>query len=453
MSLASRLGLVFGVGALVAVVSVGTLALLLAENEIIAAADRQLTDRAERLVALTTLADQQPELSAEELAQRAQPQGLAVITGGIEAYDRNGELVLGELGLLAPDDLPGVLAEPFDEPADLVTGEREYRIVTGSVPPDAPAPAADLAVIVLYEDVTSQRQGLDRLQRGIALAASIAFVALAAAGWLVGRRLARPLSELSAASTELARLEGVPERIVIDRRDEVGRLATSFNRLISALEIAREQQQRLVADASHELRTPLTSLRMRIEFLAANDDLSGAQRQAMLDKAVGDLGQLSALVSDLVDLAADIRGGEEQAERVDLTSLLTEVSDRVASAQRRPIEVVADESTAVVRPVMIRRALQNLIDNAAKYSPEDTPITVRLHDGAIEVSDHGPGIAEDERPLVFDRFYRSAQARSRPGNGIGLAIVQQVADVHGGSTWVSSTPGGGATVGFSVPTT
>ncbi|MEM9609046.1 MAG: HAMP domain-containing sensor histidine kinase [Actinomycetota bacterium] len=452
MRLASRLGLVFGVGALIAVVSVGTLAFFLAESEIISAADQQLIDRAERLAALNDIAERQPNLSAEELEQLGQPPGLAVITGGVEAYDADGELVLGDLGLLEPDDVMAIVAAPIGDPEDFTVDDRDFRIVAGAIPAGSPSPVEGVAVIVLYEDVTSQRQGLDRLQRRIALAASIAFVTLAAAGWFVGRRLAKPLSELSEASTELARLEAVPDRLVIDRSDEVGQLATSFNRLISALEIAREQQQRLVADASHELRTPLTALRMRIEFLATNDDVTTSQRQSLLDDAVGDLEQLSALVGELVDLAADIRGGEEAPERVELASLLGEVTERAASAQGREIELVVDGSAAVVRPAMIRRAVQNLIDNAAKYSPDDSPITVRLHDGAIEVSDAGPGIPEHERHLVFDRFYRSPQARKRPGNGIGLAIVQQVADTHGGSTWASESPGGGATVGFSVPT-
>ncbi len=169
----------------------------------------------------------------------------------------------------------------------------------------------------------------------------------------------------------------------------------------------------------------------------------------MLRAAVHDAERLSALVSDLVDLAADVRNADEQAIPIDLGRLVTEVAVQAEISSDRTITVDADDTVAAVRPTMVRRALHNLLDNAVKYGGQGE-ITVRSYAGAIEVHDDGPGIAPEDRAHVFDRFFRSPKARNRPGTGIGLAIVEQAATAHGGAVWVGTSDRGGAVVGFSV---
>ena len=116
-----------------------------------------------------------------------------------------------------------------------------------------------------------------------------------------------------------------------------------------------------------------------------------------------------------------------------------------------PIHIEADDTSGVVYPGMIRRAVQNLVDNAVKYAP-DEPVTIEVLEGRITVADRGAGIPDEDLDHVFDRFFRSPKARSRPGNGIGLAIVKQVADIHAGDVWAENAADGGARVGFSVTT-
>ena len=134
---------------------------------------------------------------------------------------------------------------------------------------------------------------------------------------------------------------------------------------------------------------------------------------------------------------------------IELDELVNEVGAQAALSAGRSISVDADDTVATVRPTMVRRALRNLLDNALKYGG-DGEIVVRTRGGAIEVHDSGNGIALEDRAHVFDRFFRSPKARNRPGNGIGLAIVEQVADAHHGSVWVGTSERGGAVVGFSV---
>ncbi len=301
--------------------------------------------------------------------------------------------------------------------------------------------------VQVFRDIGNEESALSDLAIRLVLLSLLGVSGVALASWLIGRWMARPALELTERAEHLAELDDLPSRVEIARSDEFGRLADSFNRMLAALEIGREQQRRLVADASHELRTPLTSLRMRLEYLRKHT--TDPSRADVLDGAVSDAEQLSALVRDLVDLAADVRNAEEDAETVLVADLVHEVADQARAGTRREIEVVVDETVAEARPTMLRRAIRNLVDNAVKYAPEG-PIQIRAEHGRIAVHDAGLGIAAEERAFVFDRFYRSPRARERTGNGIGLAIVQQVAEAHGGSTWVATSPLGGAEVGLEI---
>ncbi len=223
--------------------------------------------------------------------------------------------------------------------------------------------------------------------------------------------------------------------------DELGRLATQFNAMLAALERSVGAQRRLVADASHELRTPLTAVRTNIDLLREGKLPKDEERHA-LDEASVELDALTRLVSDLVELAR----GEERKLRLEDVQLDDLVASSVERAQARAPQVtfVTALSPTQVRadPVLLERAVSNLLDNAVKYSPDGAPIEVSVRGGEVVVADHGPGIADEDLPRVFDRFYRAATARSKPGAGLGLAIVREAAEAHGGRATAESSPSG-----------
>lgn len=230
--------------------------------------------------------------------------------------------------------------------------------------------------------------------------------------------------------------------------------------MLRALAESRERQTRLVADAGHELRTPLTSLRTNIELLMAAS-APGAPpipEQEMVDlrtDVIAQIEELSTLVGDLVDLT---RGDVSEVvhEPVEMSEVIERSLERV---RRRRIDVDFDVEVTPWQvygdSAGLSRAVLNLMDNAAKWSPSGAHVGVRLRQldashAELVVSDHGPGIPEHERELVFERFYRSTTSRSMPGSGLGLAIVKQVVVKHGGALRVEETVPGGAPPGTSI---
>jgi two-component system sensor histidine kinase MprB len=218
--------------------------------------------------------------------------------------------------------------------------------------------------------------------------------------------------------------------------------------MTAALDESAGAQRRLVADASHELRTPLTSLITNLELLAEQPDDPSAP--ALAAAALAEAGELRALVNDLVELARDGQAPFHLEDvRLDL------VAERVAAraAGRAPgLTYELDLHPTLVRgdPDALERAIGNLVDNALKWSPPDGRIRISAARCTVEVSDNGPGISTDDLPYIFDRFYRSAQARALPGSGLGLAIVRRIADTHHGT--VEAIPlRQGVTFRLSVP--
>jgi two-component system sensor histidine kinase MprB len=221
--------------------------------------------------------------------------------------------------------------------------------------------------------------------------------------------------------------------------------------MLAALEDSARAQRQLVADASHELRTPLTSLRTNIEVLARNEPLDPAEREHLLRDVGEQLLEMTALVAELVELA---RGDEKaaDAEDVRLDLVAAEAIDR--TKRNRPgvtFRPQLEESLVRGVPSTIERAVSNLLDNAAKWSPPGGEIDVVVHNGELAVRDHGPGIAAEDVPFVFDRFYRAPSARSMPGSGLGLAIVRQVAEAHGGTVSVEAPTDGGTCMRLTLP--
>jgi two-component system, OmpR family, sensor histidine kinase MprB len=278
---------------------------------------------------------------------------------------------------------------------------------------------------------------------GIALAAVL--------GALVAREALRPVRKLTDAAEHVAATHDLSRRIEVSGSDELNRLAASFNTMLAALEQSVAAQRQLVADASHELRTPLTSLRTNFEVLLRPGELPAESRARLVADVRHQFDEMAALVGDIVELARD---GEATAAPDDVR-LDVLVADAVERAERNARDVtfrLSAEPTLVRGvPARLDRAVTNLLDNAAKWSPADGVVDVDVRDGTVYVRDHGPGVAEEDLPFIFDRFYRSAEARSMPGSGLGLAIVRQVAETHGGQVSVERPEGGGSLFVLSVP--
>ncbi len=269
-------------------------------------------------------------------------------------------------------------------------------------------------------------------------------------GLAVARSALRPVGRLTAAAEHVAETQELAARIDVGRDDEVGRLASSFNAMLAALEESRTQQRRLVDDASHELRTPLTALRANLELLARADGLPDDERRRLMEDVTFELEELSALVGELVELATDARVHEE-VEELSLDELVERAVERARRRTGRVVHLSTTPSWVRGRPIMLERAVGNLLDNADKWAPPDTPIEVEVGEGRVEVRDRGPGIDQQDRPYIFDRFYRASTARSMPGSGLGLAIVKQIVDQHHGEVFAAQADGGGAAVGFTLP--
>jgi two-component system sensor histidine kinase MprB len=292
------------------------------------------------------------------------------------------------------------------------------------------------------------------LRRLLAILFGVSGAGVAAAaglGVLVSRRVLAPVVHLTGATEHVAATQDLTRRIEVGGSDELARMATSFNTMLAALEGARAAQRQLVADASHELRTPLTAVRTSIEALAGAPQLPAAERARVLDAARVQLEDLSTLIGDLVDLARPATATED-AEDVRLDLLVGEAVERARRhAPAATFHLDASETMVRAAPGRLHRAVGNLLDNAVKHGGTDGVVDVRVRDGEVSVRDHGRGIAPEDLPHVFDRFYRARRARGLPGAGLGLAIVRQVAEAHGGSVRAEVVDGGGARLVLSLP--
>jgi len=264
-------------------------------------------------------------------------------------------------------------------------------------------------------------------------------------GRLAANAVLRPVRALAGAVRGVSATRDLTQRIPVAGRDELASLAVDFNAMLAALDESRRTQQQLIADASHELRTPLTAHRTNIELLA-RPDLPAARRQHVLGAAVRGIEELSALLGDLIQAARNGRSIDAR-EPLALDEL---VATAVERARHRAPELHFESRLEPHRiagaRTRLERAIDNVLDNAIKWSPSRGTVDVELREGTLTVRDHGPGIDEADLPHVFDRFYRSASARALPGSGLGLAIVKQAVEDHGGSVAAGNADGGGAVV-------
>jgi two-component system sensor histidine kinase MprB len=339
---------------------------------------------------------------------------------------------------------------------DVHVGGSHLREITFQIPG---AFNGQTVAVQLARPLNSVDNVLSKL-RLILLLVILGGIALAAAlGRLAARRVLAPLAEVADTAQHISETEDLTSRIQVRSEDEVGQLATRFNAMLERLEFSRDAldesaraQRQLVADASHELRTPVTSLRTNIEVLLEHEEMSQEERRRMLADVVEQTEELAALVGDLIELArGDLPIGSAEDVRLDHV-----VAESVERAQRNFPNVTFESTLAPTLvegvPDRLGRAVNNLLDNAARHSPLGGVVEVESSAEGVRVRDHGPGVDEADLPYVFDRFYRGARSRGRQGSGLGLAIVRQVAEQHGGSVSAANAPDGGAVFTIRLPT-
>jgi two-component system sensor histidine kinase MprB len=323
----------------------------------------------------------------------------------------------------------------------------ELRILT--------TPVEGGGAVQVARDLTETNDVLDVLAGRLVLITLAGAAVAGLVGWLVARRITRPVRALADAAEEVAATEDLAVPVPVHGTDEVGRLGTSFNTMLAVLADSRRQQQQLVQDASHELRTPLTSLRTSAELLERGHDLDPQERERLLAVVAAESRELTDLVTELVELATDRRAGDAPFGEVSLDEIVARAVDQSRERSGRRVTAALEPVVVLGDAVLLDRAVRNLLDNADKFSPAATvtEVTLTVGDGRarLVVRDQGPGIPEEDRERVFDRFYRSAGTRTLPGSGLGLAIVAQVVDAHGGVIRAEAVDGPGTAIVVDLP--
>lgn len=287
----------------------------------------------------------------------------------------------------------------------------------------------------------------DRTARSIAshwLAWGLLAIVLAmAVAWLIASRISRPLKAMAKSAETLGRGQ-IPDPLPEDGTEELSRLATAFNTMAADLQRHEKDRSEVLAGISHDLRTPLTRLRLEAEMSVADD---GA-RQAV----VTDIEQMEAVISQFMDYARAESG--EAPTLTDLSALLASLAERQAYIGRQIVTDIQALPEAMLRPKAVTRAINNLLDNAAKYGGGDITLKAATINGEIQidVGDHGPGVPPDDIERLKRPFTRLEAARTNAtGTGLGLAIVERIARLHDGRFDLLPNQGGGLLARLSLP--
>jgi two-component system sensor histidine kinase MprB len=364
------------------------------------------------------------------------PEGQVFVPGGQGSSSR-------KIALTANDEAIAARGSGASFSQRSVDGTK-LRVLTSGTGPNG--------AVLIAQPLTEVDHELSHLLLILALIGAGGVVLAALLGALVARTALAPIGRFTQRTESLTGNLDLSRRLDVQGRDELARLADSFNGTLDALERSVQAQRHLIADASHELRTPISSLRANIQILGEAERLAPEEQASLRADIVAELDELTALVGDVVELA---RGAAPDGA-VDDVRLDEVVRGAVASARRRgelSFELSLEPMVVRGQADRIGRAVSNLVDNARKWSPEGAAVEVTLAGGVLSVRDHGPGFEEADLPFVFDRFYRARDARKLPGSGLGLAIVRQAAEACGGFAEAQNAPGGGALlrVGFGAP--
>lgn len=310
-------------------------------------------------------------------------------------------------------------------------------------------------------DHAHAQRTLARLRTALVAGIAVIMLLAGAIGSSVAREALLPISKMVDTARAIALSKGFSRRIQgISRNDELGRLAATFNEMLASLEEAYNVQKRFVADASHELRTPLSIIQGNIELLRRPVVLTEAERAEILETIHGETQRMSRLIDDLLSLARADAGVEIRRAEVELDALVMEAAraGRIRARETHTVKVAALEPVKVTGDRdRLKQLLLILLDNALTYTPAGGSVTLGLraegNQAVLTVADTGIGIAPEDLPHIFERFYRADKARSRAqgGTGLGLAIARWIVEKHGGHIDVTSEPGRGSVFSVHLP--
>ncbi|MEM9747301.1 MAG: HAMP domain-containing sensor histidine kinase [Actinomycetota bacterium] len=456
MSLRSQLAITMALLALGVSATMGVLSYNATRNEAISAIDSFLerrfgpfdasdgTDRADSSSPIRGDGDAGP-LDETDGARERPP-----FTAGdsvVNVYDVDGSLVVtSDPDVALP--LPELDGDDAIFRTVSVDGER-YRLRAQSAP--------DGTTLVNARSLAESDATLAAVRDRLIVIGIVVTLLAAVLGWFAAVRLARPLGRLSDAARRVAATGELDADLDTAARGEVGEVAGSFSTMLEALRRSRQQQQQLIVDAGHEIKTPLTTLRANADLLASGR-LSPEHQERALARISSEVDELTTLTAELLELAAETPV-DEPVSSFDVVESAEIAAARAAERFDRPVTVAGPRYRIRGHPSAFDRAVTNLLVNAHKFSPPGSPIEVVVSDvarvdggfdttrGSIVVSDRGSGISDDDRDRIFQRFFRSPDARTLPGSGLGLAIVAATAAAHGGKPFVAPNDDG-ASVGF-----
>lgn len=441
MNLRTRFALITGGLALVLATTMSYGAYSIASNQLENQVETSLNQRASRIVAIVA----RPNFSWADAFGRG-PVNQAIRQTEVDAITQvvlpNGQ-ILGrgeypQLPITNQDRALGTNGKLFNR-TTIKIGSNEFRLLTVYLP--------DGSLLQVAKDTQILVNARSGMRTWFPPFAAIAVMVAALIGWFFASRISRPIEELARTAEEIARTQDLDREIQITSSSEVGKLSTSFNTMLEALRGSVSRQRQLVQDASHELRTPLTSLRANTELLE-RAALSPEDRASILADMRSEVDELADLSVELSALATDQRTAEDPIS-IDLSEVGAEVVARAARRTTATISLhVTDDIIVHARPHQLERALSNLVDNAVKFSSSNSEVEVHVGAKRLEVRDHGPGISDEDKPFVFNRFYRAVATRSMPGSGLGLAIVEQFVQDNGATAYVLDNADGGAIVGI-----
>ncbi len=454
LTLRARLAILTAAAVAVAVVGVAVTAWFLTRGQVIGELDDSLhSTQASSIYLARTLAECSPqEQSLDNQApdfanvQIVQPSGAMCVGPGSKAVRVQPSDVAVARGELARTTHDGTTVKG--------ASVRVYTYLQKIDPPDS---EPELIPVSISRPLGPVSDSLDDFALILTAVAGVGVLGAATAGLVIARAGLRPVDRLTEAVEHIARTEDLAVRIPVSGEDEVARLSESFNSMTARLASSRERQQRLIADAGHELRTPLTSLRTNIDLLARSEEtgrpIPPEDRQALMSSVKAQMTELALLIGDLQELSRPDAAPDGGPVRFVGVHEVAEHAVARARLRGPDLKIHADLLPWYVKaePAALERALVNLLDNAVKFSPSGGTIDVCLRRGELSVRDHGPGIPEEDLPLVFERFWRSPSARSLPGSGLGLSIVARTVQQAGGAVTLRPATGGGTVAVVLLP--
>jgi two-component system sensor histidine kinase MprB len=446
--LRSRIAITTACVVAVAIIGVGVITWLVTRHNLRAQVDQTLLDK--RL----------PELHLTDGSGQRVSTDLSVVCEPPEGQQRwqrfmeGIQLLRADGSTCVPDGVDEVVVTSADRTVTTTT-LRDGRTESGTPVRLVLRPVGNGDVMAVSRSLAPIDDTLAGLGNVLIVVCLLGVVTSGAAGLLLARRTLAPMRRLTTTAEHIARTEDLETHVDVAGRDEVGRLGRAFTAMTTALRDSRRRQQELVTDAAHELRTPLTSLRTNIDLLVRSEHTGRAipaeARAMILDRLQAQAEEFSDLVGELVELARDSR--ELARDDVEMTTVIERAARRAASrAPDHVIDVDLTPWSTIGDADALETAVLNLLDNAVKFSPPRSVVTVRAGHGWLTVTDQGPGIPHEHRHQAFQRFWRAPAARALPGSGLGLAIVANTITAHGGTVRFTDAPlGCGASVRIDLP--